>query len=90
MFFSRGLVSFHMGVFLSEQKMTTSLAANGMTRMRVIRGMSTDLPCRGRMTHSQGLSWSLATPHLSWFLQNGQDLDGRGRHAVLMDKHEQK
>lgn len=35
-------------------------------------------------------SWSLATPHLSWVLQNGQDLDGRGRHAVLTDKHEQK
>lgn len=70
--------------------MTTSLAANRMTRMRVIRGMSTDLPCRGRMAHGQGPSWSLATSHLSWVLQNGQDLDGRGRHAVLTDKREQK
>lgn len=71
-------------------KVTTSLAANRMTRLKVIRGMSTDLPCRGRMTHGQGLNWSLATPHLIWILQNGQDLDGRGRHAVLTDKVEQK
>lgn len=31
--------------------------------------------------------WSLATPDLSWTLQGGYDLDGRGRHAILQDKH---
>ena len=30
--------------------------------------------------------WSLATPHLSWTLHGGQDLDGRGGHAILRVK----
>lgn len=31
--------------------MTASETANGMTRTRVIRQLSTDLPCRGRGGH---------------------------------------
>lgn len=29
-------------------------------------------------------------PDLTWTSQDGQDLGGRGRHAILKDMHEQK